>query len=130
MGEDLRPRYISLALRDVAEFVAAQSLSVSVDTVTFTQHFPRYGLRHLIGAFLLTHSRKTFSPSDFTKTLRELGLTPSAVCLCCLLDHRNAKEPSTGAYSFLGRTSSDRRSDLEELDWYPMYNSSVGTIDC
>ncbi|KAL4062529.1 ubiquitin-related domain-containing protein [Scleroderma yunnanense] len=52
-------------LRDVAEFVAAQTLSVSIDAVTFTQQFPR----------------KTFSPSDFTKTLRELGLTPSAVLI-------------------------------------------------
>lgn len=52
-------------LQDVAEFVAAQSLSVSVDTVTFTQHFPR----------------RPFSRSDFTKTLRELGLTPSAVLI-------------------------------------------------
>jgi hypothetical protein len=30
-----------LALREVAEFVAGQSLTVDVDTVTFTQHFPR-----------------------------------------------------------------------------------------
>ncbi|KAI6023356.1 ubiquitin-related domain-containing protein [Pisolithus marmoratus] len=52
-------------LRDVAEFVASQTLSVSVDTVSFTQHFPR----------------KTFSSTDFNKTLRELGLTPSAVLI-------------------------------------------------
>jgi hypothetical protein len=30
-----------LALRVVAEFVAGQSLTVDVDTVTFTQQFPR-----------------------------------------------------------------------------------------
>ncbi|KAI6013577.1 ubiquitin-related domain-containing protein [Pisolithus marmoratus] len=56
-------------LRDVAEFVASQTLSVSVDTVSFTQHFPR----------------KTFSSTDFNKTLRELGLTPSAVCFSVLI---------------------------------------------
>ncbi|KIK57105.1 hypothetical protein GYMLUDRAFT_204361 [Collybiopsis luxurians FD-317 M1] len=52
-------------LSEVAEFIAAQTLSVSVDTVTFAQHFPR----------------KTFSRSDFSKSLRELGLTPSAVLI-------------------------------------------------
>ncbi|KAI0074495.1 hypothetical protein K474DRAFT_1665336 [Panus rudis PR-1116 ss-1] len=36
-------------LRDVAEFVAAQTLSVDVETVTFAQHFPRY-----------VHSRSAF----------------------------------------------------------------------
>jgi len=51
------------ALREVAEFLAGQSLDVNVDTVTFAQHFPR----------------KTFSQSDFSKSLRDLGLTPSAV---------------------------------------------------
>ncbi|KAG2345879.1 hypothetical protein BDR05DRAFT_879445 [Suillus weaverae] len=50
-------------LREVAEFVASQTLSVDVETVTFAQHFPR----------------KTFSRDQFSKTLRELGLTPSAV---------------------------------------------------
>ncbi|KAG1787508.1 ubiquitin-related domain-containing protein [Suillus plorans] len=50
-------------LREVAEFIAAQTLSVDVETVTFAQHFPR----------------KTFSRDQFSKTLRELGLTPSAV---------------------------------------------------
>lgn len=29
------------ALREVAEFVAAQTLTVDVETVTFAQHFPR-----------------------------------------------------------------------------------------
>ncbi|KAI0290621.1 ubiquitin-related domain-containing protein [Russula brevipes] len=52
-------------LREVAEFVAGQTLSVDVDTVTLTQHFPR----------------KQFSPSDFSKSLRTLGLTPSAVLI-------------------------------------------------
>ena len=31
-----------LALREVAEFVAGQALTVDVDTVIFTQQFPRY----------------------------------------------------------------------------------------
>lgn len=52
-------------LREVAEFVAAQTLSVDVETVNFAQHFPR----------------KTFSRDQFSKTLRELGLTPSAVLI-------------------------------------------------
>jgi hypothetical protein len=52
-------------LHDVAEYVAAQTLSVSVDTISFTQHFPR----------------KTFTRAEFGKTLRELGLTPSAVLI-------------------------------------------------
>jgi len=52
-------------LRHVAEFVAGQSLTVDVDTVTFTQQFPR----------------KQFSSSDFSRTLRDLGLTPSAVLI-------------------------------------------------
>jgi len=52
-------------LREVAEFVAGQSLTVDVDTVTFTQQFPR----------------KQFSASDFSRTLRNLGLTPSAVLI-------------------------------------------------
>jgi hypothetical protein len=52
-------------LREVAEFVAGQTLTVDVDTVTFTQHFPR----------------KQFSASDFSKSLRTLGLTPSAVLI-------------------------------------------------
>ncbi|KAJ3483674.1 hypothetical protein NLI96_g6156 [Meripilus lineatus] len=52
-------------LREVAEFVAGQTLTVDVETVTFAQHFPR----------------KQFSRSDFSRTLRELGLTPSAVLI-------------------------------------------------
>jgi hypothetical protein len=70
------------ALREVAEFLAGQTLSVDVDTVNFAQHFPRYvTLRCLIlhMAVLTMCSRKQFSRSDFSKTLRDLGLTPSAV---------------------------------------------------
>ncbi|KAH9926984.1 ubiquitin-related domain-containing protein [Fomitopsis serialis] len=50
-------------LREVAEFLAAQTLSVDVETVTFAMHFPR----------------KQFTRSDLSKSLRDLGLTPSAV---------------------------------------------------
>ncbi|KZT07347.1 uncharacterized protein LAESUDRAFT_812327 [Laetiporus sulphureus 93-53] len=52
-------------LREVAEFLAAQTLSVDVETVNFTMSFPR----------------KTFARADFSRTLRELGLTPSAVLI-------------------------------------------------
>jgi len=52
-------------LREVAEFVAAQTLSVDVETVSFSLTFPR----------------KTFARADFSKTLKELGLTPSAVLI-------------------------------------------------
>ncbi|KAJ7230668.1 ubiquitin-related domain-containing protein, partial [Mycena pura] len=52
-------------LREVAEFLASQSLTVDVETISFAQHFPR----------------KAFSQSDFSKSLRELGLTPSAVLI-------------------------------------------------
>jgi hypothetical protein len=52
-------------LREVAEYLAGQALSVDIETVTFAQHFPR----------------KTFSRSDFSRTLRDLGLTPSAVLI-------------------------------------------------
>jgi hypothetical protein len=52
-------------LREVAEFLAGQTLSVDVETVSFAQHFPR----------------KTFSPDDFSRTLKDLGLTPSAVLI-------------------------------------------------
>lgn len=34
-----------VALREVAEYLAGQTLSVDVETVTFAQHFPRQGLR-------------------------------------------------------------------------------------
>jgi len=52
-------------LTDVAEFVAAQTTAVDVDTVNFAMHFPR----------------KQFTRADFSKTLRDLGLTPSAVLI-------------------------------------------------
>ncbi|CDO68833.1 hypothetical protein BN946_scf184805.g42 [Trametes cinnabarina] len=52
-------------LREVAEFLASQTLAVNVDTVKFSLTFPR----------------KIFAPEDFSKSLRELGLTPSAVLI-------------------------------------------------
>ncbi|EJF64427.1 hypothetical protein DICSQDRAFT_81696 [Dichomitus squalens LYAD-421 SS1] len=52
-------------LREVAEFLAAQTLEVDVETVNFSLTFPR----------------KTFARSDFSRTLRDLGLTPSAVLI-------------------------------------------------
>ncbi|TFK39743.1 ubiquitin-related domain-containing protein [Crucibulum laeve] len=52
-------------LRSVAEYLAGQTLSVDVDNVTLSQHFPR----------------KTFSREDFSKSLKDLGLTPSAVLI-------------------------------------------------
>ncbi|KAJ7355800.1 ubiquitin-related domain-containing protein [Mycena albidolilacea] len=52
-------------LREVAEFLAGQSLAVDPETISFAQHFPR----------------KAFSKSDFSKSLRDLGLTPSAVLI-------------------------------------------------
>ncbi|KAF9517125.1 hypothetical protein BS47DRAFT_1371517 [Hydnum rufescens UP504] len=50
-------------LHDVAIHAASHNDTIEVDTVTFSTTFPR----------------KTFSRADFTKSLRELGLTPSAV---------------------------------------------------
>ncbi|KZW00449.1 hypothetical protein EXIGLDRAFT_721964 [Exidia glandulosa HHB12029] len=52
-------------LREVAEFVAGQNISVDVESVTFTQQFPR----------------KVFTQADWSKSLRDLGLTPSAVLI-------------------------------------------------
>ncbi|KAI0367615.1 hypothetical protein BV20DRAFT_970399 [Pilatotrama ljubarskyi] len=52
-------------LREVAEFLAAQTMAVNVDTVKFSLTFPR----------------KTFSRDDFSRSLRDLGLTPSAVLI-------------------------------------------------
>ncbi|KAG6829151.1 hypothetical protein H0H92_005556 [Tricholoma furcatifolium] len=49
----------SAALREVAEYLAAQNPTVDAETVTFAQQFP--------------------SRSDFSKSLKQLGLTPSAV---------------------------------------------------
>ncbi|KAG8901873.1 hypothetical protein FRB99_005029 [Tulasnella sp. 403] len=56
-----------LALREVAEFVAGQNASFGVDTISFAMQFPR----------------KTFTRGDFGKTLKDLGLTPSATCKRC-----------------------------------------------
>ncbi|KZP08353.1 hypothetical protein FIBSPDRAFT_939043 [Athelia psychrophila] len=53
-------------LREVAEFLAGQTINVDVETVSFTQTFPR----------------KQFTSADFSKTLKELGLTPSASDIC------------------------------------------------
>ncbi|KZO92852.1 hypothetical protein CALVIDRAFT_540517 [Calocera viscosa TUFC12733] len=52
-------------LSEVAEFVASQNLAFSADTVTLSMHFPR----------------KQFTPADMSRSLRELGLTPSAVLI-------------------------------------------------
>lgn len=52
-------------LREVAEFVASQVLEFDADSITFSTTFPR----------------KTFTPADYSKTLRELGLTPSAAII-------------------------------------------------
>jgi hypothetical protein len=52
-------------LVDVAEFVASQNLAYTVDSVTFASTFPR----------------KTFSRDEMRKTLKDNGLTPSAVLM-------------------------------------------------
>jgi len=52
-------------LREVAEYLAGQTLAVDADTVTFSLTFPR----------------KQFSQADFSRTLKDLGLTPSAVLI-------------------------------------------------
>lgn len=52
-------------LIDVAEWVASERLEYNVDTVTFASTFPR----------------KTFSRDEMKKTLKENGLTPSAVLM-------------------------------------------------
>nr|XP_019046566.1 DNA-binding protein [Kwoniella bestiolae CBS 10118]OCF25496.1 DNA-binding protein [Kwoniella bestiolae CBS 10118] len=52
-------------LIDVAEWVASENLNYSVDTVTFASTFPR----------------KTYSREEMKKTLKENGLTPSAVLM-------------------------------------------------
>ncbi|EJD52257.1 hypothetical protein AURDEDRAFT_83288, partial [Auricularia subglabra TFB-10046 SS5] len=52
-------------LREVAEFVAGQDYNLDVENITLTQQFPR----------------KVFSKADWTKSLRDLGLTPSAVLI-------------------------------------------------
>lgn len=52
-------------LHEVALYVESQNPSISAQTVTFATTFPR----------------KVFARSDFTQTLKELGLTPSAVLM-------------------------------------------------
>ncbi|KAF9006205.1 DNA-binding protein [Cyathus striatus] len=52
-------------LREVAEYLAGQTLSVDVETVTFSTNFPR----------------KTYTHSDFSTSLKDLGLSPSAVLI-------------------------------------------------
>jgi len=52
-------------LREVAEFLGGQLHTIDVDTVTLAQHFPR----------------KVFDRQDFEKSLKQLGLTPSAVLI-------------------------------------------------
>ncbi|ORX35594.1 ubiquitin-related domain-containing protein [Kockovaella imperatae] len=52
-------------LIDVAEFVASENLAYDVSTVTFASTFPR----------------KTYSRDEMSKTLKENGLTPSAVLM-------------------------------------------------
>lgn len=53
------------ALIEVAEFVSSENLAYSVDTVKFTSTFPR----------------KTYSDDEMRKTLKDNGLTPSAVLM-------------------------------------------------
>lgn len=68
------------ALREVAEYLAGQNLAVDVDSVTFTQQFPRCVPGGECAAFAADgYSRKVFTRAEFAKSLRELGLTPSAV---------------------------------------------------
>ncbi|CAK9781187.1 hypothetical protein CC85DRAFT_289009 [Cutaneotrichosporon oleaginosum] len=55
-------------LVDVAEFVSSENLAYSVDTVRFATTFPR----------------KTFAPEDMRKSLKDNGLTPSAVLMASL----------------------------------------------
>jgi hypothetical protein len=52
-------------LQEVANFVAAQNPAFNPNALSFTQSFPR----------------KTFTQADFSKTLKELGLTPSAALM-------------------------------------------------
>jgi hypothetical protein len=40
LGSEL-PDHVTSALREVAEFLAGQTLTVDVETVSFTQQFPR-----------------------------------------------------------------------------------------
>jgi hypothetical protein len=65
-----------IALIDVAEWVASENLAYNVDTVTFASTFPR-SVDHMI----MLMYRKTFSRDEMKKTLKENGLTPSAVLM-------------------------------------------------
>ena len=90
-----RPSSVFLALWEVAEFIAGRALSLDANTVTISQfqHFPRcvfspppfpssYNISSNYGPLMpiLDPQRKAFLPSDFSRTLRDIGLTPSAVC--------------------------------------------------
>ena len=90
-----RPSSVFLALWEVAEFIAGRVLSLDANTVTISQfqHFPRcvfspppspssYNILSNYGPLMpiLDPQRKAFLPSDFSRTLRDIGLTPSAVC--------------------------------------------------
>ncbi|KIY47723.1 hypothetical protein FISHEDRAFT_74389 [Fistulina hepatica ATCC 64428] len=50
-------------LSEVAEYLASQTLDVNADTVTLSEQFPK----------------RVFKPEEFSKSLRDLKLTPSAV---------------------------------------------------
>ena len=47
------------------------------------------------------HYRKQFTRSDFSKTLRELGLTPSAVSLLDTICRRNRSDLSPGSHRIM-----------------------------
>lgn len=73
---------IPVALREVAEYLASQNPDVDVETVTLAQHFPRYApvlASSSSTSINVCTGRKTFTRADFSKSLRDLGLTPSAV---------------------------------------------------
>ena len=61
--------------------MASKSLAYNVETVTFGTTFPRYespsSPRMISASF---YCRKVYGREDWGKTLKELGLTPSAVC--------------------------------------------------
>ncbi|THH07966.1 hypothetical protein EW145_g3034 [Phellinidium pouzarii] len=84
-------------LLEVAEYLASQTLSVDADTVSFAMHYPK----------------KQFSRGDFSKTLRELGLTPSAEHFApkrinrFMIPMRGVVLPSTR--TFMNASSSNKR---------------------
>ena len=65
---------------DVAEWVASENLAYNVDTVTFASTFPRQ-VSLSLAVVWLTLYRKTFSREEMRKSLKENGLTPSAVLM-------------------------------------------------